>query len=116
MQILIALLTLSGVLLIETPFNVDKVAFHGTVDKEGKTYSCEEVTNENRSDIIIHVKEMMTNNSLNGEELMHEEQDTYKYQYFARNVGGQIFTLTEKDCQEGLMELGQIPSGTVQNG
>ena len=116
MSVFITLLAITGALMLDAPFDVNKVAFHGTADKEGKTYKCEPVTEENRSDIINHVTFMMKNNSLNGEELMHEEQDVYRYEYFARNIGGQIFTLTKKDCEKGLIELGQIPSGTVHGG
>ena len=116
MPILIMLLSLTGALMLDAPFNVDKVAFHGSVDKEGKTYSCTAVTNEDRNDIIAHIRDMMTNNSLNGEELLYENQNTYSYEYFARNIGGHIFTLTKRDCDAGLMELGQVPTGTVHGG
>ena len=48
---------------------------------------------------------MQENNSLNGQEHQYETGNVYTYEFFKKICGGQVFTLTEKECTEGLERI-----------
>ena len=105
MPVFIGLISILGALLVSVSFNAEKVAFHGLVGKNGEVFKCEAVKSENRSAIVAHIKDMQENNSLNGQEHQYETGNVYTYEFFNKIGGGQVFTLTEKECTEGLERI-----------
>ena len=105
MPVFIGLISILGALMVSVSFNAEKVAFHGLVGKNGEVFKCEAVKPEHRESIVAHIKAMQSNNSLNGQEHMYETGNVYSYEFFNKNGGGQVFTLTAKECTEGLERI-----------
>ena len=105
MPVLIGLISILGALIVNVSFDAEKVAFHGLVGKNGEVTKCEAVKPKHRTAIIEHIKDMQEHNSLNGQEHMYETGNVYSYEFFNKNGGGQVFTLTVKECTEGLERI-----------
>ena len=102
MPVFIGLISIVGALIVSVSFNAEKVAFHGLVGKNGEIHECKAVKAENRETIIKHIKYLQAHNSVNGQEHLYETGNVYVYEFFNKLMGGQVFSLTEQECNEGI--------------
>ena len=116
MPVVLGLISILGALLINVSFDAEKVEYVGIVDKAGKVMKCEAIKPENKEAIVTHIKSLQESNSVNGQEHMYETGNVYSYEFFNKMGGGQVFTLTKKECQEGINRILLNSSKARRNG
>ena len=105
MPVFVGLISILGALIVNVSFDAEKVAFHGMVGKNGEVSKCEVVKPQNRDVIVKHIKFLQEHNSVNGQEHLYETGNVYVYEFFNRLSGGQVFSLTKKECNEGIIRI-----------
>ena len=105
MPVFVGLISILGALVINVSFDAEKVEYHGMVGKNGEIHECEVIKPENRDLIVNHIKYLQQHNSVNGQEHLYETGNVYVYEFFNRLSGGQVFSLTKKECNEGIERI-----------